>query len=71
MDRTGPPFNVLVSLGCPACGYELWVDLEDMHEEKSVRCSRCLLEIPLSCGSLNWPEGRGENTQAWTSGPLA
>jgi hypothetical protein len=68
MGRTHPPFNVLVSLGCPACGYELWVELEDLHDEETVQCTRCLLEIPLSCGSLNWPEGPDPETQAWMSG---
>lgn len=71
MDRRRPPFSVLVSLGCPACGYELWVELEDVHDEKTVLCTRCLLEIPLSCGSLNLPGGPPDGAQAWESGPTA
>jgi predicted Zn finger-like uncharacterized protein len=34
-------FNILVPLACPQCLTELVLTLDQIHEERSVRCSRC------------------------------
>ena len=57
--------NVQISLGCPRCAAELWVDLEDVYEEKTIRCATCLTQIPLSPDDLGAPSAAGSSAEAW------
>ena len=44
MDR---PLNVFVPMACPHCLADLLPTLDDIQEERTIRCSRCGTEVEL------------------------
>ena len=40
-------FNIFIPLACPQCLTELLLTLDQIHEERSVRCSLCGTTIVL------------------------
>ena len=40
-------FNIFIPLACPHCRRELLLTLDQVHEEKSVRCALCGTTIVL------------------------
>lgn len=48
-------FNIFVPLACPHCRTELLLTLDQIHEEKSIRCALCGTTIVLRPEGLPTP----------------
>ncbi len=48
-------FNILVPLACPHCRTELLLTLDQVHEERSIRCALCGTTIVLRPEDLPAP----------------
>jgi predicted Zn finger-like uncharacterized protein len=40
--------NLTLTLSCPRCTTELVVTLDDVHAERTIRCARCGVTVPLA-----------------------
>jgi len=45
-------FNIIVPMACPHCRTELLLTLDQVHEERSIRCSLCGTTIILRSEDL-------------------
>jgi len=48
-------FNIFVPMACPHCRTELLLTLDQIHEEKSIRCALCGTSIVLRAEDLPAP----------------
>jgi predicted Zn finger-like uncharacterized protein len=57
--------NVCVTLACPRCLSELVVTLDQVHEERTVRCPTCGIPVELEPADLGIPPAPDNTGQAW------